>query len=129
MDPSDIERTYNIIKQQTCFLMSLHMRTNGKCNYSITPYHWLKRYTALRQNSIFLKNQNMHKYNTISIYVEKFYQLHAPQRQLLQPLIIRKKDSAVIENLQYRMSQNELNPFSISYFSLKLFKRAFFILF
>ena len=36
-DPSEIERTYNVSKQQTLFLLSLFMRTNGKCNNSHAP--------------------------------------------------------------------------------------------
>ena len=43
-------------------LMSLFMRTNGKCNYTHTPLHRLKRYSAFCQNPIFSKDQNMKKY-------------------------------------------------------------------
>ena len=30
------------------------MRTNGKCDNSHAPYHWLKQYSAFRQNPISL---------------------------------------------------------------------------
>ena len=51
------------------------------------PFHRLKRYSAFCQNPIFLKDQIMKiNINTISMYGEKFYQLHAAQRQLLRLL-------------------------------------------
>ena len=42
MDPSEIDRTYNIRKQQTRFFFSLFMRTNGKCINSHAPKDRLK---------------------------------------------------------------------------------------
>ena len=43
-------------------LLSLFIRTNGKCTNSYAPKHLLKQYSAFRQNPIFLKDQNMEKY-------------------------------------------------------------------
>ena len=37
MDLSEIERTYNIRKQQPLVLLNLFMRTNGMCNNSHDP--------------------------------------------------------------------------------------------
>ena len=52
-------------KTADSILLSLFMRTNGKCNNSHDPYYWLKPYSAFRQNSIFLKDQNMKKISTL----------------------------------------------------------------
>ena len=45
----EIERTYTI-KRADSVLLSLFMRTNGKCNNSHDPWHRLKRYSAFHQN-------------------------------------------------------------------------------
>ena len=44
------------MKSAGSVLLSLFMRTNGKCNDSHLHQHWLKRISA------FLKNQEMKKY-------------------------------------------------------------------
>ena len=43
-------------------LLSLFMRTNGKRINSRAPKHQLKRYSAFHDNSIFLKDPNIKKY-------------------------------------------------------------------
>ena len=57
------------------------MRNNGKCNNSHALKHRLKQYSAFRQNPIFLKDQNMKKYQHY-IYIRGEV-LPTPQQQLL----------------------------------------------
>ena len=54
----------NLQYKETAYsvLLSLFMRTNGWCNNFHAPKHRLKRYSAFGQNPIFLKDQNMKKY-------------------------------------------------------------------
>ena len=56
-DPSETE---NLLYKKTAdsVLLSLLMRTNGKCNISHAPWHRLKGYSAFIQNPIFLKDNN-----------------------------------------------------------------------
>ena len=74
MDPSEKERTYNKIIADSV-LLSLFMRTDGKCNNAHAPLHRLKRYSAFRQNPIhdFLKDQNMKNIHIIQMHVEMVY--------------------------------------------------------
>ena len=81
------------------------MRNNGKCINSHAPKHGLKRYSAFRQNPIFLKDQNVKKNsNTISMDGAKLYQLHTETLQLLQPLNNLEKNRSLRnrESLQYK---------------------------
>ena len=62
MDPSDVERTYNMRKQQTRF----YWFCSGELMESATthaPVHQLKRFSAFHQTPIFLKDQNMKNIN------------------------------------------------------------------
>ena len=52
------------------------MRTNERAT-SLMPPSTSKCYSAFRQNLIFLKDQNMKKYQHYNDVGEKFYQLQA----------------------------------------------------
>ena len=57
----------------------------------------------------FLKDQNMKKINTVSMYGEKFNKFHAAQQQLLQPL--NNLDKRILQNresLHYKKTANSV---------------------
>ena len=64
--------------------LSLFMRTNRKYNDSHTPKHRLKRYSAFRQNPMFLKDHNTKKISTLSMHGKKFYQLYPAQQKSMK---------------------------------------------
>ena len=59
------------------------------------------------ENSIFPKDQNIKTINTISMFGEKFYQLHVAQRQLLRPLPNEVKKGFNLRTTVDILSQNE----------------------
>ena len=86
-------------------LLSLFMRTNGKCNNSHAPSTGLSGILPSVRTQYFWRTRIWKIINTISMYGEKFYQLHAAQRQLLRLLekrILQKKRAYNISKQQTR---------------------------
>ena len=109
-DPSEIERTYNIRKQQTWFYWVCSWEPMKSATI-LTPHsHWFKRYLAFHQNPILLKDQNMKTISTL--YQCKWWSFTNSTQKLRQLLRLLKylenKSLRNRENLQYMRTEDSV---------------------
>ena len=102
-DTSEIERTYNIRKQQTQFYWVCSSELMESATILTPPSTDLSSILLSARTQYSWRTRIWKNINTILMYGEKFYQLHLAQWQLLRPLNNQKNGSVRNrENLQYK---------------------------